>query len=63
MISVIIPTYNEVKHIKSTIHTLMLYDADNLIKEIIVADGGSTDDHLECFNVESICTGLPCLWG
>ncbi len=44
MISVIIPTYNEAAHIQSTIKKLRQYDADNLIKEIIVADGGSTDD-------------------
>ena len=44
MISVIIPTYNEAAHIQSTIKKLRQYDEGNYIKEIIVADGGSTDD-------------------
>lgn len=44
MISVIIPTYNEEVHIKATIKRLWEYDEANLIKEIIIADGGSIDD-------------------
>lgn len=44
MISVIIPTYNEAAHIQSTIKILRQHDIGNHIKEIIVADGGSTDD-------------------
>ena len=44
MISVIIPTYNEAAHIQSAIKKLRQYDEANLIAEIIVADGGSTDD-------------------
>lgn len=44
MISVIIPTYNEAAHIQSTIKKLRQYDEANLITEIIVVDGGSTDD-------------------
>lgn len=44
MISVIIPTYNEAAHIQSTIKRLRQYDINNYIQEIIVADGGSTDD-------------------
>lgn len=43
MISVIIPTYNEEDHIKKTIQSVWQYDHAGLIKEIIVADGGSTD--------------------
>lgn len=46
MISVIIPTYNEALQIKGTIRRLLEYDEDNLIYEIIVADGGSTDETL-----------------
>ncbi len=46
MISVIIPTYNEETHIKATIQKLWEYDQTNLIKEIIIADGGSTDDKI-----------------
>ena len=44
MISVIIPTYNEASHIKRTIQKIRQYDEANLIKQIIVADGKSTDD-------------------
>ena len=43
MISVIIPTFNEEAAIKATIHRTWQSDAANLINEIIVADGGSTD--------------------
>ena len=43
MISVIIPTYNEEKHIQATIHSVWQNDTACLVKEIIVADGGSTD--------------------
>lgn len=44
MISVIIPTYNEATIILSTIRTLKNYDARRNIEEIIVCDGGSTDE-------------------
>lgn len=44
MISVIIPTYNEAAHIKATIRRLWEYDEASLIQEIIIADGGSSDD-------------------
>lgn len=44
MISVIIPTYNEANHIKLTIQKILQYDEARLIKQIIVADGKSTDD-------------------
>jgi len=43
MISVIIPAYNEEEHIKATIQRVWHYDNDNLVKEIIVVDGGSSD--------------------
>ena len=44
MISVIIPTYNEEAVISTTIKSLWQYDDGNLIKEIIIADGGSSDE-------------------
>lgn len=44
MISVIIPTFNEAAQIAVTIKILRQNDKDNLIKEIIIADGGSTDN-------------------
>lgn len=44
MISVIIPAYNEESHIMATIKALWENDKDDLIKEIIVSDGGSTDN-------------------
>lgn len=44
MISVVIPTYNEADRIRSTIHQLWDTDHTGLIKEIIIVDGGSTDD-------------------
>ncbi len=43
MISVIIPTYNEQENIEDTIKMLWKFDEENLIKEIIIADGGSHD--------------------
>lgn len=43
MIAVIIPAYNEEEHINATIQRVWHYDTDNLVKEIIVVDGGSTD--------------------
>ncbi len=43
MISVIIPTYNEEVHIRATLQKLWEYDEANLISEIIIVDGGSTD--------------------
>jgi len=47
MISVIIPTYNEATHIAPTIQTLWRHNEANLITEIIIADGGSTDGTIE----------------
>ncbi len=44
MISIIIPTFNEAEKIDATINYLLSgYDKD-YIKEIIIADGGSSDD-------------------
>jgi rSAM/selenodomain-associated transferase 2 len=54
MISVIIPTYNEEAHIKATIQQLWKYDKTSLIKEIIIADGGSTDDTATIARTEGV---------
>jgi len=47
MISIIIPTFNEEECITNTIKSIRLNGDDNLIKEIIVVDGGSTDKTIE----------------
>lgn len=47
MISVIIPTWNEESSIKETIERLRQFDELNLVDEIIIADGGSTDNTLQ----------------
>jgi rSAM/selenodomain-associated transferase 2 len=47
MLSVIIPTYNEAAHVVQTIQTLRQHDKAHLITEIIIADGGSTDNTIE----------------
>ena len=52
MISVIIPTFNEESHIQATIRRLIEYDEANLITEIIVADGGSTDHTVNAAKAE-----------
>lgn len=54
MISVIIPTYNEEAHIKATIRKLWQHDEGNLIKEIIIADGGSTDTTVTIAKTEGV---------
>ncbi len=54
MISVIIPTFNEEAHIKATIQRLWQYDEGNLIKEIIIADGGSTDNTVAIAQTEEV---------
>lgn len=43
MISIIIPAYNEEGHIGETVRLLRQLDGTGLIREIIVADGGSSD--------------------
>ncbi|MEO6315560.1 MAG: TIGR04283 family arsenosugar biosynthesis glycosyltransferase [Chitinophagaceae bacterium] len=52
MISVIIPTYNESSHILLTIRKIRQYDQAGLVKQIIVADGGSTDNTAEMAALE-----------
>ena len=54
MISVIIPTFNEAEHIRSTIEKLRLLDTKKLIAEIIVADGGSTDETVHLARLEGV---------
>lgn len=46
MISIIIPTYNEAGAIEALIRYLRLHGSE-LVNEIIVSDGGSTDNTLE----------------
>ncbi|MDE3213617.1 MAG: glycosyltransferase, partial [Bacteroidota bacterium] len=43
-ISIIIPTFNEASRIEEMIHLLRKKGGEEIIMEIIVADGGSTDD-------------------
>ena len=54
MISVIIPTYNEESHIREIIKRLWKYDENNLVKEIIISDGGSTDDTVNIARSETV---------
>lgn len=42
-ISIVIPTYNEAEHIGRLVHYLTLHGKGN-IREVIVSDGGSTDN-------------------
>jgi rSAM/selenodomain-associated transferase 2 len=54
MISVVIPAYNEESHIKETIQRLWKYDENGLVKEIIIADGGSVDDTVTIARSEGV---------
>lgn len=54
MISVVIPTYNEESHIKETIQRLWKYDDNSLVKEIIIADGGSADNTVAIARSEGV---------
>jgi rSAM/selenodomain-associated transferase 2 len=47
IISIIIPSYNESEQIRGLIESIKQADKHNLVKEIIVADGGSTDNTCE----------------
>lgn len=44
MITVIIPTYNEETQIQTAVHQVLKHDQAGLVNEIIVADGGSSDN-------------------
>lgn len=57
MISVIIPTFNEERDIKATVRRLLKADESKLIKEIIIADGGSTDNTVN----EAVAEGVNVL--
>ncbi|MDQ3140617.1 MAG: TIGR04283 family arsenosugar biosynthesis glycosyltransferase [Bacteroidota bacterium] len=50
MISIIIPTYNEEESITKTLKSIHSNGNVNLIKEIIVVDGGSSDKTIEKAN-------------
>lgn len=54
MISVIIPTYNEEAHIKAIIQRLKEYDQTKLVMEIIIVDGGSTDNTVTIVEREGV---------
>ncbi len=47
MISIIIPTLNAAPHLPSALAPLVAPTADGLVKQVIVADGGSADETLE----------------
>jgi rSAM/selenodomain-associated transferase 2 len=47
MISVIIPTFDDASHLPRTLSPLVNGVAHGLIKEVIVSDGGSSDETLE----------------
>lgn len=54
MISVIIPTYNEAACIQATIRRLWKHDTANVIREIIIADGGSADNTIAIAQSEGV---------
>jgi rSAM/selenodomain-associated transferase 2 len=47
MISVVVPTLNAEAHLAETLTSLVPAAVDGLVREVIVADGGSTDRTLE----------------
>jgi len=56
-ISIVIPTWNEAKHLPALLSTLKSLSGKEFIKEIIVCDGSSTDDTVsvaEAFGVTVI---------
>ncbi len=44
MISVVLPVFNEAAFIEKTVAAVIAHDTAKLVKEIIVVDGGSTDE-------------------
>lgn len=47
MISVVVPTFNSARALSDTLTPLVTAAVDGLVREVIVADGGSTDGTLE----------------
>ncbi|WP_130734079.1 TIGR04283 family arsenosugar biosynthesis glycosyltransferase [Flavobacterium sp. J27] len=58
MISVIIPTFNEQENIAILLDYLLENKGDNTIKEIILVDGGSTDNTLKIAKIYKSITIL-----
>lgn len=54
MISVIIPTFNEEKHISTTIQKVWQHDNAGLVHEVIIVDGGSADATVEIARSEGV---------
>ena len=61
-ISIIIPTYNEAENIEKIISYLLLIKQKNFI-EIIVADGGSTDDTIKIAQKKGVIATLSNIKG
>lgn len=59
MISVIIPTYNEESTIQKTIERLQENDVAKLVSQIIISDGGSTDNTIST-GQKTIAKALVC---
>jgi glycosyltransferase involved in cell wall biosynthesis len=61
MISAVIPTLNEVQRLTATLAALAPAAMDGFVREVIVADGGSSDDTLEVTEdagADVVTTGL-----
>lgn len=54
MISVIIPTFNEAAQIRTTLEWLRKADVDGWVDEIILADGGSSDNTVALAESEGV---------
>ena len=49
-VSVIVPAFNEARSIVQSVHSMLALDYPDL--EVVVVDGGSTDDTFECLRAE-----------